>query len=102
MSASSTHLAEVLCDSTLKLCPIASAQLLSFRNPYELLSAVVSDTGSRAIRYKACMALSFMVGIPNGRSFPLLFLMFTLFKGRGWYLLFFSLALPINLTFCVD
>ena len=102
MSASSTHLAEVLFDSTLKLCPIASAHLLSFRNQYELLSAVVSDTGSRAIRYKACMALSFMVGIPNGRSFPLLFLMFTLFKGWGWYPLLFCLAIAMNLTLGVD
>ncbi len=35
-------------------------------------SANVSDTGSRVSSNKACIALSFMVGIPNGRFFPLL------------------------------
>ena len=40
------------------------------RKPYEEKSAVVSDTGSRAERNRACMALSFIVGIPRGLFLP--------------------------------
>jgi hypothetical protein len=43
-----------------------------------------------------------MVGIPNGRSFPLLFLMFTLFRGWGWHPLLFSFKISKNLMFEVD
>src|SRR5712691_1889287 len=63
MSPSSIHCGLVLCESTVAHCSIASAQLRSFRNPYELGSASVSAMGSRACRYKACIALSCMVGI---------------------------------------
>jgi hypothetical protein len=36
-------------------------------------SAVVSAIGSSASRYNACMARSFIVGIPSGLNFPLVF-----------------------------
>src|SRR3989454_12263574 len=65
MSPSSIHCGLVLFESTVAHCAIASAQLRSFRNPYELGAASVSAMGSRACRYKACMALSCMVGIPT-------------------------------------
>src|SRR5712691_9432253 len=65
MSPSSIHCGLVLFESTVAHCSIASAQLRSFRNPYEFGSASVSAMGSRACRYKACMALSGMVGIPT-------------------------------------
>src|SRR6202008_2169393 len=54
-------------------------------NPYEFGSLVDSDTGSKASRYKACIALSRMVGMPSGRSFPLALGMKTLRSGRGLY-----------------
>src|SRR5919199_3938654 len=63
MSPSSIHCGRVLFESTVAHCSIASAQLRSFRNPYEFGSASVSAMGSRACRYKACMALSCIVGI---------------------------------------
>src|SRR6266705_1157569 len=65
MSPSSSHCGLVLFESTVAHCSIASAQLRSFRNPYEFGSASVSAMGSRACRYKACMALSCIVGIPS-------------------------------------
>src|SRR5215510_6573321 len=65
MSPSSIHCGRVLFESTVAHCSIASAQLRSFRNPYEFGSASVSAMGSRACRYKACMALSCIVGIPS-------------------------------------
>src|SRR4029077_14048809 len=66
MSPSKIHCAFALL-SALKHCSIASAQDRCGRNPYEFLSALVSTMGSRAIKYKACIALSFIVGIPSGR-----------------------------------
>ena len=38
---------------------------------YEFLSPVVSAIGSRAVACTACIALSFIVGIPSGRNFLL-------------------------------
>src|SRR5664279_4965520 len=73
MSPSSTHIADLFSDSNVKHCPIASCVALSGLNPYEFQSALVSEMGSRAKRCNACIALSFIVGIPNGRTFPLLF-----------------------------
>ena len=40
------------------------------------------DVYKRQIRYNACIARSFIVGIPNGLNFPLLFLICT--RLRGW------------------
>src|SRR6266853_2909814 len=65
ISPSSIHCGLVPFESTVAHCSIASAQLRSFLNPYELGSASVSAMGSRACRYKACMALSCIVGIPT-------------------------------------
>src|SRR6266702_6418401 len=65
MSPSSIHCGLVPFESTVAHCSMASAQLRSFRNPYEFGSAVVAAMGSRACRYNACMALSFIVGIPT-------------------------------------
>src|SRR5215510_1544154 len=83
MSPSSIHCGRVLFESTVAHCSIASAPLRSFRNPYEFGSASVSAMGSRACRYKACMALSCIVGIPRGRFFPLDFGMYTRRSGRA-------------------
>ena len=44
-----------------------------FLKPNDFVSAVVSATGSNARAYNACIALSYMVGIPNGRFFFLAF-----------------------------
>src|SRR5262247_1035210 len=63
MSPSSIHCGLVPLESTVAHCSMASAQLRSFLNPYEFGSARVSAMGSRACRYKACIALSFIVGI---------------------------------------
>src|SRR6266699_6715857 len=63
MSPSSIHCGLVPFESTVAHCSMASAQLRSFRNPYEFGSASVSAMGSRACRYNACMALSCIVGI---------------------------------------
>src|SRR2546422_2197085 len=79
MSPSSIHCGLVLFESTVAHCSIASAQLRSFRNPYEFGSASVSAMGSRACRYKACMALSCIVGIPSG--------LFVSLFGLGMYIL---------------
>jgi hypothetical protein len=68
-----------------KICDMASAVERFNLNPYELGSLVDSDTGSNASRYRACIALSFMVGMPSGRSFPLALGIKTLRKGRGLY-----------------
>lgn len=46
---------------------------------------IALSTGSSAIRYIACIALSCMVGIPNGRCLPLLFAINTLLRGLGLY-----------------
>src|SRR6266568_3259414 len=77
MSPSSIHCGLVPFESTVAHCSMASAQLRSFLNPYEFGSAVVAALGSRACRYHACMALSFIVGMPKGRFFPLDFGMYT-------------------------
>ena len=67
--------------SALGCASIASTLLLNFLNPYEFASASLSAMDSKAIRYSACMALSFIVGIPNG----LVFGIFTHFNGRALY-----------------
>ena len=72
-----------LVDSAIKHCSLASAVDRSGLNPYEFLSAVVSETGSKASRWSACIARSFMVGIPSGRILPLLFGIYTRFNGSG-------------------
>src|SRR5713101_6794097 len=82
MSPSSIHCGLVLFESTVAHCAMASAQLRSFLNPYEFGSARVSAMGSRACRYSACIALSFIVGIPSGRFFPLGFGIYTRRSGR--------------------
>src|SRR5436305_2035943 len=63
ISPSSIHCARSFLHSAMKQASIASAAERPRRNPYELGSAVVSATGSRASKYKACIALSRMVGI---------------------------------------
>src|SRR5215813_10206192 len=75
MSPSSIHCGLVPLESTVAHCSMASAQLRSFLNPYEFGSACVSAMGSRACRYNACMARSFIVGILTVHypSFPALF-----------------------------
>src|SRR5208283_2925784 len=73
MSPSSIHCEDVFIDNILKHYPIASCVDLSGLNPYEFLSALVSETGSRANKWTASIALSFIVGIPNGRILFLLF-----------------------------
>src|SRR5713101_7853625 len=85
MSPSSIHCGLVLLESTVAHCSIASAQQRSFLNPYEFGSAVVSAMGSRACTYSACMALSFIVGIPKGRFFPFGFGIYTRRSGRVLY-----------------
>jgi hypothetical protein len=85
MSPSSIHCGLVLFESTVAHCSIASAQLRSFRNPYEFGSASVSAMGSRACRCNACMALSFIVEMPRGRFFPLGFGMYTRRNGSALY-----------------
>ena len=47
------------------LAAMASAQLRSFLNPYEFGSACVSAIGSTLCRYNACIARSFIVGMPT-------------------------------------
>src|SRR3989441_10801123 len=75
MSPSSIHCGLVPFESTVAHCSIASAQLRSFRNPYEFGSASGSAMGSRACRYSACMALSCIVGIftVHYPTFPIIF-----------------------------
>ncbi len=85
ISPSNIHSGELFLLSNLCRASMASAVLRFLRKPYELPSAIVSVTGSRASRYNACIALSCMVGIPNGRCFPLLFLINTLLRGLGLY-----------------
>ena len=50
------------------------------------------------MRYNACIALSFIVGIPNGRSFPLLFLICTLLNGCGEYPRLFNSVIAFALA----
>src|ERR1700736_832003 len=85
ISASSTHRAEPFWDMATKICDIASAVERFNLNPYEFGSLVDSDTGSRASKYRACIALSCMVGMAKGRSFPLALGIKPLGKGRGLY-----------------
>ena len=97
MSPSSIHCALVLCESTVAHCSIASAQLRSCLNPYEFGLTFVSAMGSRACKYNACIALSFIVGIPRGRFFPLDLGIYTLRNGRALYPLFCSWCMAISL-----
>jgi hypothetical protein len=75
----------VLFESTVAPCSIASAPLRAFLNPYEFGSAVGSAMGSRASPSNACIALSFLVGIPRGRFVPFGFGLYTRRRGRVWY-----------------
>ena len=59
--------------SAKKHASIASAQLRSRLNPYELGSAVHSATGSRVSWYIACIARSRIVGMPRGLFLPFFF-----------------------------
>src|ERR1700759_1084723 len=93
ISASRTHLAEASWDIQSRIWPIASAVERFNLNPYEFGSLVDSDTGSKANRYRACIALSRMVGMPKGRSFPLALGIKTLRKGRGLYPRRFNLSM---------
>src|ERR1700754_2503311 len=68
-----------------KIWDMASAVERLILNPYEFGSLVDSATGSSASRYRACIALSRMVGMPRGRSFPLALGIKTLRNGRGLY-----------------
>jgi hypothetical protein len=85
MSASNTHWAEAFLDIQIRIWAMASAVERLILNPYEFGSLVDSATGSRASRNMACIALSRMVGIPRGRSFPLALGIKTLRSGRGLY-----------------
>ena len=67
ISPSNTHCGESLRHSTLNPYSIASWALLYFRNPNDTVSASVSATGSSPSNCNACIARSFMVGIPSGR-----------------------------------
>src|SRR3990170_1927068 len=71
-------------DRIMKHCWMASAVDRSLRNPYEFGAAVVSATGSSASKYKASIARSFIVGIPNGRSFFGLLFLGMYVRRRGW------------------
>src|SRR5665809_139829 len=72
----------------MKACSHASCALRYFLKPKEAISDVASATGPNARAYNACMALSYMVGIPNGRFFFLPgFSISTLRKGLGLYFL---------------
>lgn len=62
-------------------CSIASFVDLIGLKPNEFLSAVISDTGNRAIVNRACIHLSLMVGIPKYLIFPFVLGMPTLFTG---------------------
>ena len=73
MSHSKTHPAQRLGARLMKHCSIASAQERLGRKPYEFLSAIVSEIGSRASRCKACIALQRIDGIESGLSLPFLF-----------------------------
>ena len=46
---------------------------------------MVSATGFNVRSHSACIALSSMVGMPNGRFLPLLLGMYTRRNGSGWY-----------------
>ena len=85
ISASSTQRAEPFWDMATKIWDMASAVERLILNPYEFGSLVDSATGSSASRYRACIALSRMVGMPRGRSFPLALGIKTLRNGRGLY-----------------
>src|SRR5208282_286569 len=73
MSPSRIHCEDVFRDNIIKHCSMASFVALSGLNPYEFLSAWVSEMGSKANKCTACIALSFIVGIPSGRILSLLF-----------------------------
>ena len=86
ISPSRIHCGESFLLSTLNAYSRASSGLLYFRNPKEILSAVVSATGSSARSCNACIARSLIVGIPKGRfSFLPNFSIYTLFNGFAWY-----------------
>jgi|GEM_PF-3321211 len=71
----------------LKICSHASFALLPLLKPKEIVSPVVSATGSRARAYKVCIARSYIVGIPRGRFLFLHFLaMYTRLSGLERYL----------------
>ncbi len=71
MSPSRTYFGLAFLASSEKSLALASCALRPFLNPNELLSAVVSATGSSASAYSACIALSRIVGIPRGLVSPL-------------------------------
>src|SRR5713101_3111438 len=55
-------------------------------NPCELSLNTGSYMDSRIMRQTSCTCLSFVVGFPSGRCFPLGFGMYALFTGDGTYL----------------
>src|SRR5712691_9771634 len=59
-------------------------------NPYEFLSARVSEMGSKPSRCNACIPRSGIAGIPNGLSFPFLLGICIRRNGRDLYPFRFS------------
>src|ERR1035441_7409763 len=102
MSPSRIHSGASLFARNLKNCSMASAGERAFRKPWELGSAQVSATGSRAIRYNACMALSFITGIESGLNLPLDFGIYTRRNGSGQYPRRCSDAIAFSLDCRVD
>ncbi|ETR65465.1 MAG: hypothetical protein OMM_06038 [Candidatus Magnetoglobus multicellularis str. Araruama] len=64
-------------------------------------SLVHSAIGSNANFHSACMALSFIVGIPSGRFLPLLLGMYILLSGDARYPFFLSCWIPSDFRFGV-
>ena len=103
MSPSNIHCGESFLLSTLNAYSLASSGLLYLRNPNDILSAVVSATGSNARSCSACIALSNIVGIPNGLfSFFPYFSMYIRLNGLAWYVLQSSLLTASILALSVS
>jgi hypothetical protein len=83
MSALRTQTGEFFLCNMSKHLSTASIVDLSFLKPYEYLSLIVSDTGSRAMEYSVCIVLSIIVGMLIDRTPLSGFGMDTFLSGLG-------------------
>src|SRR6266446_3429370 len=80
----------------LPMYEMASYVLRFGLNPYERLLKSASHIGSKTILRASWTIRSLMVGIPNGRSFPFGFGMYTLKTGHGSKVLALSSSLSLS------
>lgn len=83
ISASRIHRGDHSLSRTFLIRQIASSADRDFLNPNEFLSELSSTKGSSAWAIRACIARSFIFGIPSGLFSPFAFGIQTLFTGPG-------------------